>query len=59
MATLLLSAAGAMIGAGAVIRPEIVIGSNAVVGAGAVVTKEVPDGAKVVGNPARQIAGAA
>ena len=31
------------------------IGENAVVGAGAVVTKDVPDNAVVVGNPARVI----
>ena len=32
-----------------------VIGENAVVGAGAVVTKDVPDNAVVVGNPAKVI----
>ncbi len=36
----------------------VTIGNGALVGAGAVVTKDVPPGAKVVGNPARQIAGA-
>ena len=45
----------AMIGAGAVVLPRLRIGQNAIVGAGAVVTKDVPDGAVVVGNPARQI----
>ena len=44
---------GASIGGGAVILPGITIGANAMVGAGAVVTKSVPDGAIVVGNPAR------
>lgn len=44
---------GASIGANATILPGIVIGSQAFVGAGAVVTKDVPDGALVVGNPAR------
>jgi maltose O-acetyltransferase len=34
------------------------ISNGALVGAGAVVTKDVPPGATVVGNPARQIAGA-
>lgn len=43
---------GASIGAGAVILPGIRIGLGAMVGAGAVVTKDVPDGAVVVGNPA-------
>lgn len=46
---------GASIGAGATILPGITIGKNALVGAGAVVTKDVPDGATVVGNPARII----
>jgi len=44
---------GCSIGAGAVILPGVRIGRWAVVGAGAVVTKDVPDGATVVGNPAR------
>ena len=44
---------GASIGGGAVILPGITIGAGAMVGAGAVVTRSVPDGATVVGNPAR------
>lgn len=44
---------GAAIGAGAVIVCGVTIGKGALVGAGAVVTKDVPDGATVVGNPAR------
>ncbi|MEG1709997.1 MAG: DapH/DapD/GlmU-related protein, partial [Acinetobacter sp.] len=43
---------GASIGANATILPGIKIGQNAMVGAGAVVTKDVPDNAIVVGNPA-------
>lgn len=43
----------AAIGTGAVIMPGVTIGSGALVGAGAVVTKDVPDEAVVVGNPAR------
>lgn len=43
---------GASIGANATILPNIRIGRNAMVGAGAVVTKDVPDNAIVVGNPA-------
>lgn len=51
----------AYIGTNAVIREgsdraPIKIGTGAVVGMGAVVTKDVPDGATVVGNPARQMA---
>lgn len=44
---------GASIGANATILPGIVIGLNAMVGAGAVVTRDVPDNAIVMGNPAR------
>lgn len=43
----------AMIGAGAVVLPRLSIGKRVVVGAGAVVTKDIPDDAVVVGNPAR------
>ena len=45
--------AGASIGGGATLLPGITIGLGAMVGAGSVVTKSVPDGAVVVGNPAR------
>lgn len=43
---------GASIGANATILPGIRIGKNALVGAGAVVTKDVPENAIVIGNPA-------
>jgi UDP-2-acetamido-3-amino-2,3-dideoxy-glucuronate N-acetyltransferase len=46
---------GASIGANATIVCGHNIGQFAFVGAGAVVTKEVPDYALVVGNPARQV----
>ena len=46
---------GATIGANATIVCGVTIGEYAFVGAGAVVTKDVPDYALVVGNPARQI----
>lgn len=46
---------GASIGANATILPGLVVGAGAMVGAGAVVTKDVPEGAIVVGNPARTI----
>jgi UDP-2-acetamido-3-amino-2,3-dideoxy-glucuronate N-acetyltransferase len=45
----------AAIGSGAIILPGVTVGSGAVIGAGAVVTKAVPDGAIVVGNPAKVI----
>ena len=46
---------GCTIGANATIVCGITIGRYAFVGAGAVVTKDVPDFALVVGNPARQV----
>ncbi len=44
---------GTLIGAGAVAIPGTKIGKWAVVGAGAVVTRDLPDYALAVGNPAR------
>lgn len=44
---------GAKVGGGSVILPGVTIGANAVVGAGSVVTHDVPEGATVLGNPAR------
>jgi serine acetyltransferase len=41
------------IGANCVIIGSIKIGDNSVIGAGSVVTKDIPDNAVVVGNPAR------
>lgn len=46
---------GASIGANATILPGITIGENSMIGAGAVVTKDVPEFAVVVGNPAEII----
>jgi sugar O-acyltransferase (sialic acid O-acetyltransferase NeuD family) len=47
--------ATAFIGAGATVLPGVQVGIGALVGAGAVATRDVPDGAVVVGNPARVI----
>jgi acetyltransferase-like isoleucine patch superfamily enzyme len=44
---------GARIGANATLLPGVVIGEEAIVGSGAVVTRDVPNKAIVVGNPAR------
>lgn len=46
---------GASIGANSTILPGVTIGSGAMVGAGAVVTKDVPEKAVVIGNPAKII----
>ena len=45
----------ARIGANSTILPGVVIGENSLVGAGSVVVDDVPDGAVVVGSPARVI----
>lgn len=45
----------AWIGAGATILPGVRVGKHAIVGAASVVTKDVPDYAVAVGNPARVI----
>lgn len=45
----------AWLGYGVIVLSGVRIGAGAVVGAGSVVTREVPDGAVAVGNPARVI----
>lgn len=46
---------GCSIGAGAVVVAGVSIGAYATVGAGAIVTRDVPNHALVVGNPARRL----
>jgi UDP-2-acetamido-3-amino-2,3-dideoxy-glucuronate N-acetyltransferase len=46
---------GCSIGANATLLPGITIGEGAMIGAGSVVTKNVPDHAVVIGNPAQII----
>jgi serine O-acetyltransferase len=41
--------------AGAIVIGSIVIGNNSTIGGGSIVTKDVPEGATVVGNPAKVI----
>ena len=45
-----------IVGSGAQILGDIVVGAGAKVGGNSVVTKDVPEGATVVGVPARQVA---
>jgi acetyltransferase-like isoleucine patch superfamily enzyme len=45
----------AKVGANSTLLPGVKIGRNALVGAGTVVTKDVPEDAVVVGNPARVV----
>jgi acetyltransferase-like isoleucine patch superfamily enzyme len=45
----------ASIGTGAILLAGVTVGEGALVGAGAVVTRDVPAGATVMGNPARQV----
>jgi acetyltransferase-like isoleucine patch superfamily enzyme len=45
---------GASIGGGVTILPGVTIGEYAIIGAGSVIVADVPPGAKVYGNPARQ-----
>lgn len=47
--------AGAKIGSDTMLVAPVNVGAHAITGAGSVVTKDVPDGATVVGVPARQV----
>lgn len=46
---------GTLIGTGAIVIPNIKIGNWCTIGAGAVIIDDVPDGATVIGNPAKII----
>jgi UDP-2-acetamido-3-amino-2,3-dideoxy-glucuronate N-acetyltransferase len=46
---------GVSIGSNATILPGVTLNKHCFIGAGAVVTKDVPEYAVMVGNPARQI----
>jgi acetyltransferase-like isoleucine patch superfamily enzyme len=46
---------GASIGSGSTILAKVTIGEKAIIGAGSVVTKDVPPGAIVAGNPAKEM----
>lgn len=46
--------ANVWIGGGAIILPGVTIGDDAIVGAGSIVTRDIPAGATVIGNPARE-----
>ena len=45
----------ARVGGGSILLPGVTIGENALVGAGSVVTRDVPDRAIAVGNPAQVV----
>jgi acetyltransferase-like isoleucine patch superfamily enzyme len=45
----------AWVGDSVIVLDGVNVGRGAVIGAGSVVTRSVPDGAVVVGNPAREI----
>jgi acetyltransferase-like isoleucine patch superfamily enzyme len=44
------------IGARAIIMPGVTIGDNCVIEPGSVVTRDIPDGTRVIGNPAKVMA---
>ncbi len=45
--------AGTLVGAGAVLAPNVTLGEGCVVAPGAVITRDIPDGARAMGNPMR------
>lgn len=46
---------GVYVGAGACVKQQLAIGAGALIGLGAVVTRDVAEGATVIGNPARPL----
>jgi sugar O-acyltransferase (sialic acid O-acetyltransferase NeuD family) len=46
---------GSLIGVGASVLPGITIGKNVTVGAGAIVLNDIPDNARVIGVPGKQV----
>jgi len=44
-----------LIAIGSCITPQVNVGDNCVIGAGAVISRNIPDGARMVGNPARNM----
>ncbi len=46
---------GAWLGVNVVVMPGVTIGEGAIIGSGSIVTKDVPNFAIMVGNPARQM----
>jgi len=46
---------GARVGINSVILAHVIVGRNSLIGAGSVVTKDVPEGAVVVGSPAKMV----
>ncbi|MBV8264466.1 MAG: NeuD/PglB/VioB family sugar acetyltransferase [Candidatus Eremiobacteraeota bacterium] len=47
--------ARSLVGVGSAVRPKVTIGADVVVGAGSAVVKDLPDGARVGGVPARPL----
>lgn len=43
------------IGANSVIKQNVTIGKDVIIGAGSVIINDIPDGMKIVGNPAKEI----
>jgi len=46
---------GSLLGAGSIVTPGVRIGAKVIVGAGSTVIRDVPDGARVSGSPARPL----
>jgi len=44
-----------MVAIGSCITPQVKVGEHCVIGAGAVISRNIPDGARMVGNPARNM----